>query len=193
MIELSLFTKSEYVVEQKRLAVGEDVYEIKDLDKNLICYVKRKKGEGELTAKYAGPAHLDHLIQQTSAAELWFETSDGRKFLTLSKGKGYRNVGFEIKDTEGKNLGSILMKKRIVGKPRYVLEDSEGEELAEVKSGLVVRHDYKIKNSNGKEVAKVHKKWLKMMKDSYAIEILDKSLDPTLILSLTIAIDLIEH
>lgn len=41
-----LFTKSQYVVEQKRLAVGEDVYEIKDLDKNLICYVKRKKGEG---------------------------------------------------------------------------------------------------------------------------------------------------
>jgi len=193
MVELSLFTKSEYVVEQKRLPVGEDVYEIKDLDKNLICYVKRKKGEGELAAKYVGPAHLDHLMQQTGAAELWFEAPDGKKFLTLSKGKGYRKVGFEIQDMDGKNLGSILMKKRIVGKPRYVLEDSENNELAEVKSGLVVRHDYKIKSSDGKEVAKVHKKWLKMMKDSYAIEILDKSLDPTLILSLTIAIDLIEH
>lgn len=139
------------------------------------------------------PAHLDHLIQQTSVAELWFETPDGKKFLTLSKGKGYRKVGFEIQDTEGKNLGSILMKKRLVGKPRYVLEDSDGKELAEVKSGLVVRHDYQIKNTDGKEIAKVHKKWLKMMKDSYAIDILDQSLDPTLILSLTIAIDLIEH
>ena len=35
------------------LAVGEYVYEIKDLDKNLIYYVKRKKGDDELTAKYA--------------------------------------------------------------------------------------------------------------------------------------------
>ena len=190
---MSLFSRWEYTVEQKRTPVGEDVYEIKDLDKNLICYAKRDKGAGELAAKYAGPARLDHMAKQIGAAELWFETPDGQKLLTLSKGKGYRNVAFEIKDLEGKILGTVQMKKRIVGKPRYVLEDSEGKELAEVKSGLAIRHDYKIKNLDGKEVGKVHKKWLKVMKDAYNVDISDHTFDPVLILSLAIAIDVIEH
>ncbi len=131
-------------------------------------------------------------MKHTQAAELWFETSDGQKILTLSKGKGYRNVGFEIRDPEGKVLGSVQMKKRFVGSPRYILEDSEGNELAEVKSGLVVRHDYKIKTPDGKEVGKVHKKWLKVAKDAYDVDISDQTFDPTLILSLAVAIDVIE-
>lgn len=188
---MELFSKWQYTVEQKRLPIGEDVYEIKDLDKNFICYVKREKGAGEHVANYllgAGGGLLKH----TQAAELWFETSDGQKLLTLSKGKGYKNVGFEIRDPEGKVLGSVQMKKRLVGKPRYVLEDSEGNELAEVKSGLVVRHDYKIKTPDGKEVGKVHKKWLKVAKDAYDVDISDQTFDPTLILSLAVAIDVIE-
>jgi len=84
------------------------------------------------------------------------------------------------------------MKKSLIGKPRYVLEDSEGKELAMVKSGFAVRHDYKIKTPDGKEVGKVHKKWLKVAKDAYEVDISDQTFDPALILSLTVAIDVIE-
>jgi len=189
---MGLFSKWQYTVEQKRLPIGEDVYEIKDLDKNLICYVKREKHVAEHVGKYLLGLG-DELAKHTLAAELWFESPDGQKLLTLSKGKGYKNIGFELRDPEGNVLGSVQMKKRIIGKPRYVLEDSEGNELAEVKSGLVVRHNFKIKTPKGKEVGKVHQKWLKVMKDAYEVDISDQTFDQALILSLVVAIDVIEN
>ena len=167
------------------------IYEIKDLKRKLICIV-RQAGKQAKAENLAGAAEGLADVPFT-ASTLTFETPDGNKFLTLSKGKGHENAGFEIWDLKGKFLGSVQMEKHRVGKPRYVLEDSEGNELAEVKSALAARYDFKIKTADGKEVAKVHKKWLKFMKDAYTVDISDRKFDPTLVLSLAVAIDVIEH
>ena len=198
---MSLFTKTRYTMEQKRHAM-EDIYEIKDLQKKLICIVRRA-GKQAKAEKLAGEAEGledvpsagfgEKMAKNIAASSLTFETPDGNKFLTLSKGKGYRNVGFEIRDLKGKVLGSVQMEKRHGGKPRYVLEDSDGNEFAEVKSGLALRHDFKIITADGKEIGKVHKKWPKFKKDAYAVEISDQTFDPSLVLSLAVAIDVIEN
>lgn len=197
----SIFSKRQYSLEQKVLSIG-DVYEIKDREGNLLCTVKRSKVQsgaenvgslvgGLLGANTRGGANL---LKRAAPTNLSFETPDGKKILEIKKGKGWKNIPFEINDDLGKLLGSILMKQPFIGNPYYVLKDSQGQEVATAK-GKFMRYDFKVTTTRGQEVAKIHKKWASELKskDAYGVDITDQTFDATLVLSLVLAVDVVEH
>lgn len=202
---MSLFTDVQYTFEQKRLSVG-DVYEIKDRAQNLVCRVKSHVGAADIAEKATSVAEyipvdaipglgpIAKMTKRMMAAKLFFETPDGKKLFEILKGKSWKvkNTIFEMKNNDGNVLASISLKAKILGGIQYFLQDPTGNELAKTKGNLT-KHNYVITNANGKEIGKIHKKWLKMMKDAYTVDIFDKTLDPLFILAFAVAIDFIEH
>jgi|GEM_PF-4723661 len=113
---------------------------------------------------------------------------------------------FDILSPEGQLLGRV--KKKILAlRPMLWLEDETGRRLLEAR-GDFAGYNFRITDMEGKEVARIDKldgfEWTKRLlfgdlapffdrKDKYALEILDKSRDPMLLLAFVLAIDKLVH
>ena len=130
---MSLFSKSKYVIEMLGGASSPSSrrgYAVKDSYGNVIGSVEQSGFEKE-----------DPII-------LSIKTPDGKKHLEITKGVGWRKgwrekVPFEIKDAEGRMLGSVA--------GRW-LQDPEGRKLLQVKAApFSATWKTKIRRPDGRE------------------------------------------
>jgi uncharacterized protein YxjI len=161
----SVFTGTEYIIEQKIVALR-DTFGIEDRNGTLLAYVKKKIVSW-------GP-------------QFYFETPDGMR-LGEMRGKVLTiRPTFEIYDGQG--LVACVKKKvlKLLGS-EWWLEDSTGKEIGRIK-GNITEHNFSIQSSSGTQVALIHKKWVSV-RDSYGIEILSQELNPYVIVAYAIAMD----
>jgi len=165
-----LFGQKKYIIEQKLVALR-DTYGVKDLDGNLLGYVKAK-------IVSFGP-------------KFWFEDLNGVQVGEIDGKVVSIYNEYEVKDQTGK-LRARIKKKilKLIGS-EWWMENAQGQQIAKVK-GNFTEHEYQILDPNGSLIAQIHKKWV-TVRDSYNIEITNSDFDPFLILSYVIAMDHVEQ
>ncbi len=166
----SPFVGNNYIVEQKLVAIR-DTYGIKDTSGNLLAYVKK-----EIVS--FGP-------------KFWFEGVRGERLGEMHGKVLSVRPTFEIYNEQGTLLAAVKKKILKLLGSEWWMENSSGQEIARIK-GNIMEHDYRIETPSGIAIAQLHKKWV-TIRDSYGVEILDRSIHPYLTLSYVIAMDHAEH
>ena len=167
---VSPFAGNQYIIEQKILAVR-DTFGIKDTNGNLLAYVKQQ-------LLSFGP-------------KFWFEGLNGERFGEVHGKILTVRPTFEIYGQQGELLALIKKKLLKLLGSEWWMENTSGQEIARIK-GNIVEHDYRIETPSGNRIAQIHRKWV-TIRDSYGVEILDRSIHPYLTLSYVIAMDHAEH
>jgi len=167
---VSMFDQNNYTIEQKLVALR-DTYGVKDLNGNLLGYVKAKI--------------------LSVGAKFWFEDTNGVQLGEVDAKLVSIHDEFDVKDQNGQ-LKARIKKKilKLIGS-EWWMEDAQGQEIAKAK-GNYMEHDYQIIALDGGIIAQIHKKWV-TIRDSYNIEIIRPDFGPFLILSYVIAMDHIEQ
>jgi uncharacterized protein YxjI len=166
----SPFAGNEYIVEQKILTLR-DTFGIKNTAGNLLAYVKKQ-------IVSFGP-------------KFWFEGPNGERLGEVHGKVLSVRPTFEIYGEQGTLLAAVKKKILKLLGSEWWMENSSGQEIARIK-GNIVEHDYRIETPSGSRIAQVHKKWM-TIRDSYGVQILDRSIHPYLTLSYVIAMDHAEH
>ena len=166
---MGLFDQNKYTIEQKLVAIR-DTYGVKDLNGNLLGYVKQKLVS-------VGP-------------KFWFEDTTGAQLGEIDGKIVSIHNEFDVKDPSGQ-LKARIKKKiiKLIGS-EWWMEDTQGQQIAKVK-GNYTEHDYQVLAPDGSLVAQIHKKWV-TVRDSYNIEITRPDFDHFLILSFVITMDHVE-
>lgn len=160
------FRGSQYIIDQKILAVR-DTFGIKDVNGNLLAYVKQQLVSW-------GP-------------KFWYEGTDGAHFGEIHGKVLAIRPTFEIYNAQGQ-MQAVIKKKilNLIG-TQWWMENSSGQEIAKV-HGNILEHDYRVQSPDGQQIAQIHKKWVSV-RDSYCVEIQNASFDPYLVLSYAISMD----
>ena len=141
--------------------------------------------------------------------DYWIEDHDGHKAFRVD-GKALRiRDTWRLEDASGNEVATIrerklivrdsmtievrgkkaVVKKKLVSiRDKFHIEMGDGPDLEA--HGDIVDHEYKI-DRDGDKVAECSKKWFRM-RDTYGIEV-DASVDPALIIAITVAIDALSH
>jgi len=168
--QMGLFDQNKYIIEQKLVALR-DTYGVKDLNGNLLGYVKAK-------IVSFGP-------------KFWFEDLNGVQLGEIDGKVVSIHNEYEVKDQNGQLKAKIKKKiLKLIGS-EWWMEDAQGQQIAKVK-GNYTEHDYQILAPDGNFIAQIHKKWVSL-RDSYNIEIMRPDFDHFLILSFVIAMDHVEQ
>jgi len=165
-----IFNQNKYTIEQKLVAVR-DTYGVKDLNGNLLGYVKQK-------IVSVGP-------------KFWFEDTNGVQLGEIDGKLVSIHDEYDVKDQSGQLKARIKKKILNLIGSEWWMEDAQGQQIAKVK-GNYIEHEYQIQAPDGSVIAQIHKKWV-TIRDSYNIEITRSDFDTFLILSYVIAMDHIEQ
>ena len=168
--QMGMFDQNKYTIEQKLVALR-DTYGVKDLNGNLLGYVKAK-------IVSMGP-------------KFWFEDTNGVQLGEIDGKIVSIHNEYDVKDQNGQLKAKIKKKiLKLIGS-EWWMEDAQGQQIAKVK-GNYTEHEYQILAPDGSLIAQIHKKWV-TIRDSYNIEITRPDFDTFLILSYVIAMDHIEQ
>jgi uncharacterized protein YxjI len=165
-----MFNQNKYTIEQKLVAVR-DTYGVKDLNGNLLGYVKQK-------IVSVGP-------------KFWFEDTNGVQLGEVDGKLVSIHDEYDVKDQSGQLKARIKKKILNLIGSEWWMEDAQGQQIAKVK-GNYSEHEYQILAPDGSVIAQIHKKWV-TIRDSYNIEITRSDFDAFLIISYVIAMDHIEQ
>jgi uncharacterized protein YxjI len=168
--QTGMFNQNKYTIEQKLVAVR-DTYGVKDLNGNLLGYVKQK-------IVSVGP-------------KFWFEDTNGVQLGEVDGKLVSIHDEYDVKDQSGQLKARIKKKILNLIGSEWWMEDAQGQQIAKVK-GNYSEHEYQILAPDGSVIAQIHKKWV-TIRDSYNIEITRSDFDAFLIISYVIAMDHIEQ
>jgi uncharacterized protein YxjI len=148
-----MFNETRYVVEKKRVVLR-PTYQVKDVNGNLLGYVKGQR----LKPNY------------------WFEDVDGTRLDEIRGAEHY-----EVYDVQNRLRGIIKRettrgwREQLTEGPIWQIEDDEGQLLAEVKQSGMFLAEYQILAPDGDIIAQIHKErgisQLIRLADSYRIDI----------------------
>lgn len=167
---MGMFDQNKYVIEQK-LAALRVTYAVKDLNGNLLGYVKAKIVSME--------------------PKFWFEDTNGVQLGEIECKIVSIHNEYDVKDQNGQLRAKIKKKiLKLIGS-EWWMEDAQGQQIAKIK-GNYSEHNYQILAPDGGLIAQINKKWV-TIRDSYNIEIMRQDFDPFLILSYVIAMDNVDQ
>lgn len=165
-----MFDGRQYIIEQK-LAAMRDTYGVKEVNGNLLGYVKAKMIS-------VGP-------------KFWFEDTNGVHLGEVDGKVVSIHNEYEVKDRNGQVQARIKKKVLKLFGSEWWMEDAQGQRLAKAE-GNFGGHEYRILAPDGSLIAQIHKKWV-TIRDSYSIEVSRQDFDPFLILSYVVAMDHVER
>jgi hypothetical protein len=112
--------------------------------------------------------------------------AQGATAATILKEGGANHSRFTLVDSLGQPSVSITLERGIMGGITATATAPDGRPMLQT-SGNLVRHNFMIKDSSGKDLAKVHEAWV-AVRDTYNIDMLG-DVDPLYPLVFTILID----
>jgi len=142
-----------FAMKEKLLAIGDDFQ---------INQVKRRRGKGT-------PAYFvnNKKFRMRSTFHLQ-ESRHGPTLYTIQERKMRMRDSMAIEDADGHKVAEIKKKAIGIVRDNFVVK-IKGETNWQI-HGSILEHDFTIKE-NGKEIVKVHKKWIAPIRDCYFIDV----------------------
>ncbi len=171
-----LLHTSEFFVNQKaKLVELTNEYKIRDTEGGEIGVI-RQEGQSKLKKLARLVSSLDQFMTHTLAVY----DAGGDKVLQLTRPRKIMKSKLVVEDGDGWPVG-VIAQRNMVGKIRFGLEDSQGQQLGEIRAENWRAWDFAIVDQTEREVARITKKWEGLAKtmfttaDDYFVEI-----DPSL-------------
>ena len=152
---MNLFDEPQYLIEKKR-ATLRPTYNVKDMTGKVLGYYKG----------------------QMLKPNYWFEGTDGTRIGEIRS----KRMKYEIYDAQNQPQAIVRPALGNKWKPPWLIEDSEGHPLAEIKQSSKFLREYQILSPDGSIMATITP--IIKMRPSYRIDIYRQGLAPMLILSL---------
>jgi uncharacterized protein YxjI len=147
-----VFDRTQYVIE-KKLVTFRDAYGVKDVNGNLLGYIKRN-------------------------SKFWFEGMDGTRQGEIREVGGT----YEVYDAQNQLRATVVWTGGLgFRSSKWQIKDPQGQQLA-IAEGDFLGRNYRILAPDGSTIAQIHKKWTSIWRN-YRIDISRQGLDPFLILS----------
>jgi uncharacterized protein YxjI len=159
-----VFDRAQYVIEKKLVTVR-DTYGVKDVNGNLLGYIKKQ-------------------ILISFRPKFWFEGPDGTRQGEIRYGK-LASGKYEVYDAQNQLRATVEWAGGL--RRKWRMEDPQGQQLA-IAEGDFMGRNYQILAPDGSAIAQIHKKWMSI-RGSYCIDISRQGFDPFLILSYAVVMD----
>ncbi|MEY2419002.1 MAG: hypothetical protein QOG90_1682 [Actinomycetota bacterium] len=188
---MSIFTESVLVVNQKaKLIELTNEYAISDQNGNKIGSVTQV-GQGKGRKVLRALTRVDQFL----SIKLEVAEADGTVVLRLERGAKLIKSKIAVSDGKGNAIGNINQ-ENVIGKIHFGLE-AGGRTVGSINAENWRAWNFNIKDHNGREVARVTKKWAGVMKeafttaDNYFVEITQPIEDPlrSLVLAAALCVD----
>ena len=136
------------------------------------------------------------LLQRNRALTLHVAGLDGEEVLAASRAFFWFFPTMQVRDSSGRHIGTIRRKFGLL-KRRILLEDPQGNVIAEVSGSVFRRYTFMV-NQGGQEVGRITKQWSGMGRemftdaDTFAVELPAEGDDDLqhLVLATAFAVDL---
>jgi uncharacterized protein YxjI len=188
---VGIFTESVLVVNQKaKLIELTNEYAISDQNGNKIGSVTQV-GQGKGRKVLRALTRVDQFL----SIKLEVAEADGTVVLRLERGAKLIKSKIAVSDGKGNAIGNINQ-ENVIGKIHFGLE-AGGRTVGSINAENWRAWNFNIKDHNGREVARVTKKWAGVMKeafttaDNYFVEITQPIEDPlrSLVLAAALCVD----
>jgi uncharacterized protein YxjI len=180
---MDIFGRTRFIV-QRQLTDFKDTLGIMDADMKLLCYVKHQHS-WKMPRVWKGMP----IASRVRTTDVRLEGIDGAllgEIHEIPTGTMRMIIRWEVYDEKGGFKGAVKEKPKFIGSD-WVLENAEGNVVATIK-GDRKKHDYEILTADRYEQAIA--RCFIISENSYGIDILLSNLDPFLVLSYIVVLDL---
>ena len=189
---LGLEGKRQFVVQHQVLSMGHS-YRVMDHEKRHLFAVKGDVGQqiqsnvmGHLLRQATGSSYAAGVGERSTAMTYSLVDAQGTIIATFNKQGGANESIFTLTDLQGRPSVTVTLNRSGFGGITATAVYPDGRPMMQT-HGNLMRHDFKIHDPNGAELAKVHEAWA-AVRDTYNIDLMG-NIDPIYPLAFAILID----
>ncbi len=185
---LGLRGQKRFLVQHQLLSLGHS-YRVMDAEKRHLFTVEGHAGQNvsaNLLGGLAGGGYLGRLATRSLGMTYTLSDARGGQHGTVVKEGGANASTFTLTDARGQRRVVITLERGLMGGMTAKAIDPSGQPLFQT-SGNLLRHNFVIKDAQGRELVKVHEAWV-AVRDTYNVDLLGP-IDPLYPLVFTILID----
>lgn len=167
-----LLTRDRIIINQKaKIIEVNNEFKILDEQGTQIGAI-RQEGQSALKKVLRFVGDVDQFLTHTLGV---FDAS-GTKVVELTRPRKLIKSKVIVKDGTGREVGRIVQ-KNVFGKIRFDLEDTQGQNLGQIKAENWRAWDFAIVDASDNEIGRISKKWEGLMKnvfttaDNYVLEV----------------------
>lgn len=167
-----LLTRDRIIINQKaKIIEVNNEFKILDEQGTQIGAI-RQEGQSALKKVLRFVGDVDQFLTHTLGV---FDAS-GTKVVELTRPRKLIKSKVIVKDGTGREVGRIVQ-KNVFGKIRFDLEDTQGQNLGQIKAENWRAWDFAIVDAGDNEIGRISKKWEGLMKnvfttaDNYVLEV----------------------
>lgn len=189
---LGLEGKRQFIVQHQVLSLGHS-YRVMDHEKRHLFAVKGDVAQqaeshvmGSLMERATGSSYLGRIGERST--NITYTLVDARETIigSFTKQGGANESVFTLTDLQGRPWVSVTLNRGGFGGITATAVYPDGRPMMQT-HGNLMRHDFRIRDPSGAELAKVHEAWA-AVRDTYNIDI-EGNLDPLYPLVFAILID----
>ena len=187
---LGLRGQGNFLVQHEVLSLGHS-YRVMDAGKNHLFTVRGDTGQnlsGNALGGLLGGAdsYLGRMAARSVNMTYSLVNAQGAVLGSIQKGGGANRSQFTLVDSAGQPCVVVNLERGVMGGITATATSPDGRPILQT-GGNLVRHNFMIKDSGGKELAKVHEAWV-AVRDTYNVDMIG-NVDPLYPLVFTILID----
>lgn len=186
---LGLEGRKNFLVQHQILSLGHS-YRVMDPQKNHLFTVRGDTGQN-LTGNFlgnmvGGDGYLGRYVARSVNMTYTLVDAQGAVHGTILKEGGANQSTFTLTDASGQRWVTVTLARGMMGGITATAVDPGGRPMMRT-SGNLIRHNFMIQDSSGRDLAKVHEAWV-AVRDTYNIDMVG-GIDPLYPLVFTILID----
>ena len=189
-VTLGLRSKRSFLVQHQLISLGHS-YRVMDAEKSHLFTIQgnaRQNISGNTLGGLVGgsDSYLGRMMARSVDMTYTLTDARGTTYGTVAKQGGANQSSFTLVDSQGKPYVVVNLQRSLMGGITAAALDPNGQPMLST-SGNLMRHNFVIKDAQGRDQAKVHEAWV-AIRDTYNVDMLGE-MSPLYPLIFTIMLD----
>ena len=187
---LGLQGKRSFIVQHQLLSMGHS-YRVMDAENRHLFTVQGNAGQnisGNMLGSLVGgsDSYLGRMMARSVDMTYTLTDAQGTTYGTVTKQGGPNQSSFTLVDSQGQPRVVVNLERSAIGGIKAAALDPSGQPMLST-SGNLLRHNFMIRDAQGRDLAKVHEAWV-AVRDTYNVDMLGE-MNPLYPLVFTIMLD----
>ena len=187
---LGLRGQRSFLVQHQLLSLGHS-YRVMDAEQRHLFTVQGNASQnisGNMLGSLVGGSnsYLGRMMARGVNMTYTLTDAQGTTYGTVAKQGGANQSSFTLVDSQGKPYVVVNLQRSLMGGITAAAVDPNGQPVLST-SGNLMRHNFMIKDAQGRDQAKVHEAWV-AIRDTYNVDMLG-DMNPLYPLVFTIMLD----
>ena len=187
---LGLRGQRSFIVQHQLLSLGHS-YRVMDAENRHLFTVQgnaQQNISGNMLGSFVGgsDSYLGRMMARSVDMTYTLTDAQGTTYGTVAKQGSANQSSFTLVDSQGKPYVVVNLERSVIGGIKAAAADPNGQPMLST-SGNLLRHNFMIKDAQGRDQAKVHEAWV-AVRDTYNVDMLG-DMNPLYPLVFTIMLD----